>query len=387
VEANTEEITRIEKQEMQDLLNNDIKNTIKEAITQTKLDEINRNLDTFINTINDRLSGYAYKPKGLRKNILMPDLIEKIIEVYFSKRILTKAGFIKSTDVDVPADVLSSGEKKKALIDLASVLLTNPDNKFNKNIILGIDEPEASLHVSSCFEQFEKLKKIGNKNQILITTHWYGFLPILGEGIANFLYKKIDDQENEVVLTESYDLLNYREKIKQDSESSKNELPHDYYLKSINDLVQSIFYSIQDGNSYNWIICEGLSEKKYFEFFFQDQIKNNNLIILPVGSGKWVVKLFKYLYLPISENKSQRINGKIFCLIDTDSNSFGKGIENNGCDITGILKIQRLANKNDEKTSLMKVNQGGGLTEVEIENALNPIIFYQTIMHFIPGLS
>ncbi|PSD43655.1 hypothetical protein C7E23_15370 [Elizabethkingia anophelis] len=48
----------------------------------------------------------------------------------------------------------------------------------------------------------------------------------------------------------------------------KGILPIDYNIKSYNDLVQSIVISLLQDSPYNWIICEGLSEKIYFEEFF-----------------------------------------------------------------------------------------------------------------------
>ena len=73
----------------------------------------------------------------------------------------------------------------------------------------------------------------------------------------------------------------------------------------MNDLVQSIFYSIRQDNSYNWLVCEGISEKIYFEYFLQDEIKNCNLNIIPMGGQKEVSKLYEYLNVPIkNEAKS-----------------------------------------------------------------------------------
>ena len=122
----------------------------------------------------------------------MPDLVSKIIESYFSIKELNKK--IPGSTKTISVKELSSGEKRKALIDLAySFLKKNSDR--NSNLIIAIDEPESSLHVSSCYQQFEKLIEIAKENhQVLITTHWYGFLPIVTEGTATSINKSLDNK-------------------------------------------------------------------------------------------------------------------------------------------------------------------------------------------------
>ena len=88
-------------------------------------------------------------------------------------------------------------------------------------------------------------------------------------------------------------MYNYRETITQSRKQIKGILPIDYSIKSYNDLVQSIVFSIIQEVPYNWIICEGLSEKIYFEEIFKNEILNNNLRILPLGSYKEVKKVLK----------------------------------------------------------------------------------------------
>ncbi len=131
-------------------------------------------------------------------------------------------------------------------------------------VIIWIDEPENSLHTALCYDQFEKLKIISSSNQILITTHWYWFLPIVSKWMAHFLS---NNEWN--IKFESYDLYDYRQQIRQDMVTNRNQIPTDFILKSTNDLVQAIFYSLKWETPYNWLICEGTSEKIYFEYFFK----------------------------------------------------------------------------------------------------------------------
>jgi wobble nucleotide-excising tRNase len=151
------------------------------------------------------------------------------------------------------------------LIDLAySFLKKNSDR--TTNLIIAIDEPESSLHISNCYEQFEKLIEIAKENhQVLITTHWYGFLPIVTQGTATSIKKGLDNK----ITTDFFSLSNFREFIKQAKEKHKKlkikaPLSIDYRIKSYNDLIQSIIISIIQDPPYNWIICEGSSEKIYF---------------------------------------------------------------------------------------------------------------------------
>ncbi len=99
---------------------------------------------------------------------------DTIIEAYYSKRIFKK-------DEKLIED-LSSGEKRIILIDIISAFIQK--NSPSRELIVAIDEPESSLHVSKCYAQFSKISKIALEynHQIFVTTHWYGSLPILKNG-------------------------------------------------------------------------------------------------------------------------------------------------------------------------------------------------------------
>lgn len=269
-----------------------IHNAIKDVISDEQIRSINAGLNSYVDKIGERLDGYRYKKPALRqKNITRDELHSRVIESFFSVRVLNK--ITKSTEI--PVSQLSSGEKRKALIDVAHSFLSDKE-KFKKTIIIGVDEPEASLHTSACFDQFDRLVKIADSgHQVLCTTHWYGFLPAVTHGVANITEK---NKEDDIVLN-SIELHQYREAIKKSAKETKGQFPSDISLKSVNDLVQSIMSSIRRESPYNWIICEGSSEKIYFEHYFEDYINKKNLRILPVGGAKFVKRLFEYLELPI----------------------------------------------------------------------------------------
>jgi predicted ATPase len=368
VETDVYTYTKLETQDMQKLMDRNIQSEIEKAIKPGTLKQINKDLDTFVKDIEGVLEIYEYK--GHFKNSLtMPDLVSKIIEAYFSIKVLNKKS--ENDTKRIPVSELSSGEKRKALIDVAySFLLKNRDR--DSNIILAIDEPEASLHISSCYGQFEKLIGISKQNhQIIISTHWYGYLPVVTNGSATSIRK---NNKNEITVS-YFNLYNYRETITQSRKKNKGQLPIDYNIKSYNDLVQSIVFSLLQENNYNWIICEGLSEKIYFEEIFKDEIKNNNLRILPMGSYKEVRKIYLYLLSPIKD-PDYTIKGKVFCLIDTDNEKVEVPYESNK-----NLFFERLINK-EEGTVLIDVNNNLTNPPTEIEDCLDAVLFYQTLMEF-----
>ena len=287
VELEVESFTKIETDEMQKIFDINLINEINDALKSVQFSGntgINTKLDLFVDEIEKTLNNeYKYDTGAQRGNtVTQTDIVEKIIESYFQKRILYK-GKKKVSE-------LSAGEKRQALIDLVYAFLIKSLNR-EKNVIIAIDEPENSLHTSLCYDQFEKLQRIAENNQILITTHWYGFLPIINEGTGHFLNVSGDANIN----FETYNLYDYKARIKSDISTSRNAIPYDFLLKSTYDLVQSIFYSLSKEEPYNWLIVEGISEKIYFEYFFHDEIKSKKLRILCLGGQSKVTELYKYL--------------------------------------------------------------------------------------------
>lgn len=376
VEIDAEDFTKIETDNMQKIFGKTLKNEILEALDNDFIDKINDKLNSFVSEIETTLNGeyfYDSEKGGTSKKYLKNyDLFEKILEVYFKIRVLNKGSSNKRTLAKKISE-LSAGEKRQALINLIYAFLIKNEERDNM-VIIGIDEPENSLHTSLCYDQFEKLKDISEHNQILITTHWYGFLPIVDKGMGHFLYKNVTDSEKEAdtksnIDFETYDLYSYKADIKCDIVSSQNKMPKDFTLKSTNDLVQSIFYSLQGDDSYNWLICEGISEKIYFEYFFKNEIDAQKLRILPLGGNNPVAQFYEYLALPV-KNEKETLKGKIFCLIDTDSERFKDDIG----DGPSNLKIRRLCNESNAKTDLILLSSNK-TTVTTIENSLNPLIF------------
>lgn len=370
VELEVESFTKIETNEMQKIFDKKVKSKIEEAlkgIDLTSNEGINKKLDSFIEDIEKVLNHkYSYKTGQSRNNnITKSDLVNKIIEAYFQKRTLYKI----DGKIESKVSELSAGEKRQALINLVYAFLKK-DFDRDKMIIIGIDEPENSLHTSLCYEQFEKLKEISKNNQIFFTTHWYGFLPIVSEGYGHFL-----DYGKDEIIFDTYDLYDYKAKVQQSMQASRNAIPNNFVLKSTNDLVQAMFYSLQGEEPYNWLIVEGVSEKIYFEYFFKEEIKNQKLRILPLGGQKKVSELYEYLELPMKV-KDESIKGKVWCLIDTDQTRHKEHI-NDGYD---NLKIRRLSNKGSNKETNLLTLSHSDTIPTDIEQSLHPKIFQETIL-------
>lgn len=378
-ESDVENFTKLETEEMQKIIGKKLRDEIsKILLSSAQLSKINSALHSFVDRIKETLNDeYEYKTGYARNNSLVAnDLINKVLEAYFQKRILFKKNF--------KARELSSGEKKKAFIDVVYAFLGDKEDKRDRFTILAIDEPESSLHISACFEQFEKLYKISEQEdiQIFLTTHWYGFLPIVSHGYGHFLRK--DQHATNAIKFESYDLYHYRSQIKTAKATKENKIPYDTHLKSINDLVQSIFYSLHAENAYSWLLVEGISDKIYCEYFFKDLIKNHRLRILPLGGKAEVKKLFEHLSLPLKDIKKERaiIGGKVVCLIDTDNECFGEDIKQD--QLKETLWFVRF-NDRDSVVRLINI-EAKELRSASIENALNPLIFKETMQILNPEL-
>jgi len=367
VEADANLFSAIESRHVQKLLDEDIKEKIQKAIGANTVSTINTSLLQFVNEIGSSLKNYEYK--GSYKNKLtMNDLVEKVFEAYFSIKILHG----KQKGHSIPVREMSAGEKRRALIDLSYSLLARSASR-NHTVILAIDEPDASLHTSACHDQFSKLAEIPGitspPTQVLVTTHWYGFLPIVQNGVAHAIGRESDKNS-----FYSFDLYNFREKIKQTLKSA-TPIAIDVELKSYNDMIQSIVSSAIRPTPYNWILCEGLSDKIYLEYYLSDLIEKENLRIIPLGGYKEVRRTYEYLWQPLND-PAYRATGKVLCLIDTDARleavnlkPTSKSIQFSRIIYESIVDDCILVNVDDQRSS----------PATEIEQALNAKHFVDTV--------
>lgn len=325
------------------------------------LDELNNSLSIYINNINKKLSfeqrRYTFKtpPRG-RQNITVNDLTNKIVSSYFNKRKL----FMLSDDGinSTPIEYLSSGEQKQAIINTFYAILLNKNINDNADyIIWGIDEPENSQDYTHVLPQFERLEKLSTERniQILITTHWYGILPISSNGTA--IEIEPSEQKKSIAIDKFY------------TEHSKDE----FGIKSIYDLATSIISYLQTYPDKNIIICEGTSDKTYLECYLNvDKVK-----IIPVAGKGNVQTVFSLLRVSLKEFiRNNDIS--IVCIVDTDpifEDMFNYSKDKKIC----LMRWQNISSDTNIVNLVNVFQKGQQLSSTAIEDILNPRIFFKAL--------
>lgn len=374
VEQPLNELLRLEAKEMQMLLNKNLLDEIEQILIRkgeargekSIVNMINDSLDKFIEQVNIEISSldakYSFTSEyGYKKRLTSKDIREKILEAYFPLKTLKRNGKRISQ--------LSSGEQRKALIDVAySVLVANGGDDTEKEIVLAIDEPETSMHISNCFNQFLLLENLAQiyGTQVILTTHWYGFLPITQFGNMHYIARKEDNS----VDVRTFDFYNYLEE--------KRDFPDVIELKSMFDLVTSILTYMRINPNVKWIVCEGSDDKTYLECMLQD----NNIKILPVGGCGNVVKLYQLLYSPMTEKEEVKaISSKILFLIDTDQKLklIQSPIMLSGRNKDINISLRRLQLE-DGEIKLLDPTISNTYTQTEIEDCLIPKLYYNSIV-------
>ena len=376
VEASPSELLKLQNNTMQKLLNKDVLQEIERILKKkedgktdsTIVSRINRNLDTFIKEVNSVISSidvnYSFAPSiesGNKKSLTAKDIRDKIIEAYFPLRSLK----VRNKRVES----LSSGEQRRAVIDVAySTLLANKNRKTEKKIILAVDEPESSMHISNCFNQFLRLEELTQgeiHKQVLITTHWYGFLPITQHGNMHHLML---DSESDQTKVRSFNLRNVLE--------NRRYFPDDVELKSLFDLASSLITYMRYNPENKWIICEGSDDVLYLRSMLE---KYDSINILPVGGCGNVVKLFQMLFGFVTENTgTEDINAKALFLIDTDGKQIKVAEPFKFGQDKRIIILRRLQIDNGE-IKLINPMSYDIYNQTEMEDCLDPQLYYQAL--------
>lgn len=365
-----ENFTQLETKEIQSLMGETLNEIVEKCVPQIKIQDINSNLNKFIDSLSNILGEYSFRTTGERQvNLRKNDVYKLIIDAYFKIRKLHK----KEGDHWLELNVLSSGEKQKAIIELAFQFLSNYRSKTD-NLIIAIDEPESSLHMSACYDQFDRLFEISTLcSQLLFTTHWYGFIPTVENGYVSVISKADGQHRCDLVNIE-----NYRESIKQSIKESKGKLPYDIRLKSLNDFVQSIITSLLSDEPYNWLICEGSSEKIYFEAYFSDIKKDKKLRIIPVGGVTEIKRIYNNLQVAYEDFKKE-IQGKVILISDTDAEIVSYPTKH---ELKNLICYRIVNDESKRQTVLVKIDSNQVSPKTEIEDALNGKIFFETLREF-----
>jgi predicted ATPase len=369
-EIDSEAFTKLEAAEIQVLMGETLNEILESRVTGKLVQDINRSLNEFIDALSAELVDYSYRtPTDRQQNLKKQDVYNLIVQAFFNIRKLHR----RQGDGWLEINALSSGEKQKAIIDVAHGLIKN-HRSSGENLILAIDEPESSLHMSACFDQFDAIYDISKScRQLLFSTHWYGFFPTIESGSASIITRK--DNEHFIDLI---NLSGHREQVKQLASGSRGVLPYDIRLKSINDFVQSIITSAMGDNPFSWIICEGSSEKVYLSAYFSESIANRRLRIVPVGGAKEIKRLYQHLLVSYEDFKDE-ITGKIILISDTDPELIlydTKTYSN--------LICKRIVNDPRIKDAkLVSITSNPVSPKTEIEDVLNGPLFFQVLKEFI----
>ncbi|MBY0202734.1 AAA family ATPase [Paenibacillus cucumis (ex Kampfer et al. 2016)] len=378
VEQQANSTLRIENMQMQKIMNQNvilkIEQLLKEKMSvddkyQSLIEHINGQLSHFIEDINKVIKtvnpDYEFRAlRNKRRNLTPSDIVDNILDGYFSKRTL------KSSHKEI--EDLSSGEQRRALIDIVYAFLTNrgkEDEAKGRNVILAIDEPEVSQDLSHCFEQFERLEKLSNMygNQVLVTTHWYGVLPVIENG--TLLHLAETEESSYHGKFSIFDFYNYLD--------SQEYFPDEIKLKSVYDLAVSLSAYIRKESSKHLILCEGGTDKRYLETL----IDTDKVRILPVGGVNNVRNIYNLLVMPLKIDRRANSIRKVLCLTDTDPS-----ITNNsdlGKDPSGKIQLKRLQiNHNKNRVDLISLdnyNPSTAYTVTRIEDVLDSKIYKKAI--------
>ena len=356
--------------DMQHLIGQELTDIVAKSLSKDSISKISSDLKHFVEALSSSLDGYKFKANSSYQPNLRPNKIyDLIIEEFFSLRTLFK----QAEGKDIPLGQLSSGEKQQAIIRLITRLVTEYRTS-NKGLIIAVDEPESSLHVSSCYEQFEKLYEVSKGcSQVIYTSHWYGFIPTLTTGsVLNI--SCINDKYDFNI----FNADNYREEIKFADNEQKGMLPIDVMVKSSNDLVQSILSSIVREDAYNWLLCEGSSDKIYLSAYLKDEVETKRLRIIPACKASELKKMYNHLSIAIEDLGKKNIKGKVFILTDTDAQLLVYDTKDG---IEEKIMSRRIVNVGDS-TDLVRINANPKSPKTDIEDALNGKLFHSTLLKF-----
>ncbi len=365
-EIDSEAFTKLESTEIQALMGESLIDIVEKRVTPVQIQEINKSLNEFLDGLSTELEEYSYRtPTDRQQYLKKQDVYNLIIQAYFNIRKLHR----RQGESWLEIGLLSSGEKQRAIIDVAYSLIKK-HHADAKNLIIAVDEPESSLHMAACFDQFDALYQISRAcRQLLFTTHWYGFFPTVESGNATVITRQKNEHFTDLIC-----LPSYREQVKQSARSSKGKLPYDIRLKSINDFIQSIITSTIGENPFNWIICEGSSEKIYFSAYFADLIASKRLRIVPVGGAKEIKKIYAHLSASYDEFK-QEISGKIILISDTDEELVRYATQ----DFPNLICKRIVNNASTVTTDLVGIESNPVSPPTEIEDALNGKHMFNTL--------
>ncbi len=330
---------------------------LERAIPDDVLKSLNKKLEEFVEKVNGYIGAseycadaevlYKYEKSNVKeRRIRKRELVKLAVEKYLPNKSLYRKA---NNDDMISVEELSGGEKQKVFVDLVCRLSSRMRGNFSeerdgnyprKKIIFAFDEPDSGVHISRVFSLFDKLGKISQNGVcVFFATHWHGFI-LFVNGVVVSLKKSGDGKLDSVVLMTS----EYREQLRHLKEKMSGEVPVDIWLKSKSDFSQSILTNIYSDGGFNWIVCEGSSDKIYIEYYLR-KLRVENCKVVPVGGVGEVLSIYKLMYISLDADKHRNPKGKVLFLVDTDDGL--KEIELKDCSRNGVLAIKRLCEENE----------------------------------------
>ncbi len=140
------------------------------------------------------------------------------------------------------------------------------------------------------------------------------------------------------------------------------------------DLASSLVSFMRRESKYRWIFCEGSDDKLYLQTMLS---KYKDCYVIPLGGCGNVVKLYQILYGFISE-KSEEAHSRALFLIDTDVQRVQVKEPFQYSTDKSPLLLNRLQIVN-ETINLLDVIGSGIYEHTEMEDCLNPELYYQAL--------
>ncbi|HHN8391429.1 TPA: AAA family ATPase [Morganella morganii] len=378
------------------LLEDSLSGYIERIIPRSDFSKITKMLRGLLSSVNSVIGDYQFKGRNSteRESLIKKDIFYGLfVKEFFANKILhyTPSGSTKSLSIEN----MSSGERQKALVDIIFNLLSvnnvevagvdavlKIEKSDSSKLIIGIDEPDSSLHVAACFEQYQKIQDIaGVCCQTFMTSHWYGYIPVSQNAATVFVGAK--DKEGASAFNSSFCLSNsnFVDDLKFIKRKRNNFVfPITIGTKGISDLTMSIMHAISGGVNCNWIVCEGASDRVYLDAYMKKIGEKVNVI--SVGGVDNLKSIYSIINAHYYEFKSS-IKNKVIFISDTDANCVDDSGVTRAKNLSDHVSWFRIVNKNSSnETSLIEVNDPIKAPITTVEDSLNGILYREALLKF-----
>src|SRR5690606_979853 len=101
---------------------------------------------------------------------------------------------------------------------------------------------------------------------------------------------------------------------------------------------------------FNWLICEGSSEKIYFEKYFEEIKEDKKLRIIPVGGASEIKRIYNNLQVAYEDFKKEG-QGKFILISDTDAEIVQYPVK---ADLKNLLRYRIVNVDSTKRTNLVR---------------------------------